>query len=78
MASGRNKTTLYLDEAVYRRLKLLARARGVAPALLVREAMAQYVAAHDRRRLPASIGAGASRRADLSERAEDLLQGFGR
>jgi len=78
MASGRNKTTLYLDEVVYRRLKLLARARGVAPALLVREAMAQYVAAHDRRRLPASIGAGASRRADLSERAEDLLQGFGR
>lgn len=78
MASDRSKTTLYLDDAVYRRLKVMARARGVAPAMLVREALAQFVASHDTRRRPRSIGAGASRRGDLSERAEDLLEGFGR
>jgi predicted transcriptional regulator len=78
MAADRSKTTLYLDELVYRRLKALARARGVSPAALVREAMAQYVVQHDKGRRPRSIGAGASRRGDLSERAEDLLEGFGR
>lgn len=78
MAADRSKTTLYLDDAVYRRLKAMARARGMAPAALVREAMAQYVASHDTSRRPRCIGAGASRRGDLSERAEELLEGFGR
>lgn len=72
-----DKTTLYLDGAEYRRLKRIAQARKVAPAVLVREAVAEYVARHARRALPKSLGAGDSGRTDLSERAEDLLAGMG-
>jgi hypothetical protein len=69
----RQKTTLYLEAADYRRLKGLAGARGVAPAQLVREAVAEYVAKHDVRRRPRSVGRFSSKRGDLSERAEELL-----
>jgi predicted transcriptional regulator len=71
------KTTLYLDGADYRRLKKIAQARKVAPASLVREAVAEYVARHGARALPKSLGAGDSGRRDLGERAEDLLAGLG-
>ena len=71
------KTTVYLDEAEYRRLKQLARARGRAPAEMVREAVAEYTARHAPRRQPRSIGAFKSRRRDLGRRAESLLDGFG-
>lgn len=70
------KTTVYLSAADYRRLKAMARAEGRTTAELVREAVALYVARRGTRR-PASIGAGRSGRADLSERAEELLQGMG-
>ena len=73
-----DKTTLYLDGNDYRRLKRLAARRRVPPARLVREAIAEYVAAHDRARLARSVGAFRSGRSDLSERAEDLLAGFGK
>lgn len=72
------RTTVYLDEGSYQRLKGLARARGCAPALLVREAVAEYATRHARRRLPKSLGAFKSGRKDLSERAEALLAGFGK
>ena len=72
-----DKTTLYLDGDDYRRLKRIAQARKVAPASLVREAVAEYVARHGARRLPKSLGAGDSGRTDLAERAEDLLEGMG-
>jgi predicted transcriptional regulator len=75
---SKQKTTLYLDSGDYRRLKALAGAKGVAPAQLVREAVAEYVARHDVRRLPRSIGRFSSRRGDLSERAEELLAGLPR
>ncbi|MDH4065421.1 MAG: ribbon-helix-helix domain-containing protein [Acidobacteriota bacterium] len=78
MSEDRQKTTVYLDSEVYRRLKALARARGVAPAFLVREAVAQYTASHAPTRRPRSLGKGASARGDLSGRAEELLDGFGR
>ena len=35
------KTTLYMDEETYRRLKQLARREGRAPAEMVREAVAE-------------------------------------
>ena len=73
-----DKTTLYLDGGDYRRLKRIALARKVAPAALVREAVAEYVARHGARRLPKSLGAGDSGRTDLGERAEDLLEGMGK
>lgn len=72
------KTTVYLDATDYRRLKALARARGCAPAQLVREAVARYAASEAPQRQARSIGAGKSRVTDLGERAEELLTGFGR
>ena len=76
--SETQKTTVYLDAADYRRLKALARARGCAPAELVREAVARYAAAETPARRARSVGAGASRKGDLSERAEELLAGLKR
>ena len=77
MVTYLDKTTLYLDGADYRRLKRIAQARKVAPAALVREAVAEYVARHGARPLPKSLGAGDSGRSDLAERAEDFLAGMG-
>jgi hypothetical protein len=71
------KTTLYLDEDVYGRLKQLARGRRKSPASLVREAIAEYTARHAPRRKPRSIGAFKSGRRDLGQRAEELLAGLG-
>ena len=73
-----DKTTVYLDGGDYRRLKRVAARRRVAPARLVREAVAEYVARHDTARVARSVGAFRSGRADLGERAEDLLAGFGK
>jgi len=70
------KTTVYLDAADYRRLKVLARAKGCAPAQLVREAVARYASSEQPVRQARSVGSGASGRRDLSERAEDLLAGL--
>jgi hypothetical protein len=69
---------VYLDAADYGRLKAIARARGCAPAQLVREAVARYAAAEAPPRVARSVGAGRSGKADLSERAEDLLAGLKR
>lgn len=77
MVYGMEKTTIYLDSAEHRRLKALAAAEGRPAAELIREAVAEYVARRSPERRPASIGAGRSGRGDLSERAEDLLRGFG-
>jgi hypothetical protein len=74
----KKRTTVYLEEASYQRLKNLARRRGCAPAFLVREAVLEYTARHASRRRPKSLGAFKSGRKDLSERAEELLGGFGR
>jgi predicted transcriptional regulator len=72
------KTTVYLGEDDYRRLKILARARDVTAAELVREAVAEYTAKRAPRRLPASLGAGRSRRGDVAEKADQLLRGMGK
>ncbi|MEO5742689.1 MAG: CopG family transcriptional regulator [Vicinamibacterales bacterium] len=72
------KTTVYLDAADYRALKRIAAEKKRLPAELVREAVAEYAARHVPRRAPKSIGAFASGRRDLSERAEELLKGIGR
>lgn len=76
--SERQKTTVYLDAVSYRELKRLARARGHGTASLVREAVVEYVASHAARGRPRTVGAFASGKGDLSERAEDLLKGMGR
>ena len=76
--SDLSKTTLYLPEADYQRLKALARRQGRPAAELVREAVAEYARRHGARRRPASLGSGRSGRGDLSEQAETLLRGMGR
>jgi hypothetical protein len=76
--AGLTKTTLYLPEADYRRLKALAAREGRSAAELVREAVSEYARGRGAGRLPSSLGAGRSRRGDLSERAETLLKGMGR
>lgn len=78
MAKSRLKTTVYLVESDYRRLQALARQRDVTAADLVREAVSQYARSEAPQRKPRSLGAGRSGRHDLSERAEELLAGFGR
>jgi predicted transcriptional regulator len=72
-----SKTTIYLDPDDYRRLKALARRLGRPAAALVREAVAEYASRHAPAAAPRSVGAGRSRRRDLSERAEELLGGMG-
>lgn len=76
--SERLKTTVYLVESDYRRLKALARQRDVTAADLVREAVSEYARRAAPSRRPRSIGAGRSGRHDLSQRVEELLVGFGR
>jgi Ribbon-helix-helix domain len=73
--AAQQKTTVYLDPDAYRRLKLLARRRRVAPAALVREAVNEYAERHAPRQTRRSVGAGASRSTDLGSRAEALLAG---
>jgi hypothetical protein len=70
------KTTVYLDPADLRRLKILAREQDRSTAELIREAVAEYARRHAPARRPRSLGAGHSGRGDLSERAEDLLRGM--
>jgi hypothetical protein len=72
------KTTLYLPEADYRRLKALALREGRSAAELVREAVSEYTSRRGARRLPRSLGAGRSGRGDVSEKADLLLKGMGR
>ena len=76
--SDLTKTTLYLPEADYARLKAMARREGRATAELVREAVAEYASRRGARRLPRSLGAGRSGRGDVAEKADLLLKGLGR
>jgi hypothetical protein len=71
------KTTVYVPEAEYERLKVIARLQRRPAAELVREAVVAYVHRHAPRPRPRSLGAGRSGRGDLSERAEELLSGLG-
>lgn len=72
------RTTVYLATSDYRRIKSLARAQKRTTAELVRDAVAEYAARHGKKALPSSLGAGRSRRGDVSEKAEALLAGMGR
>jgi len=75
---GMIKTTLYLKEEDYQRLRAIARRQKRPAAEVIREALAEYAKAHEvEEALPKSLGAGHSGRGDLSERAEQLLSGMG-
>jgi predicted transcriptional regulator len=70
-----HKTTLYLDEAVYQRVRQLADATGQTQAGVIREAIERHVAG-PRSRRPRSVGMGRGAE-DLSARSEELLAGMG-
>lgn len=70
------KTTVYLDRADYLSLQRLARRQGRPAAELVREAVAEYARRHAPPAAPRSLGVGRSGEGDLSERAEELLEGM--
>ncbi len=72
------KTTVYLREADYRRIKTIARELRRPPAALIRDAVTEFAGRYGRARRPESVGAGHSGIGDLSERAEELLSGIGR
>jgi predicted transcriptional regulator len=78
MPGPSQKTTVYLDQVEYRRLKQLARARGCAPALLLREAVAEYTMRYAPAKLPRGLGAFRSGKRNLGSRADALLKGMGR
>jgi predicted transcriptional regulator len=70
-----HKTTLYLDEPSYERLRRLAEGTGRTQAAIIREALQAYAAG--RKRKPRSVGLGRSGMGNLSERAEKFLKGMG-
>ena len=76
------RTTVYLDDHTLERLQRIAEASGKTQAAVIREAIAVYSTSRGSRRPPRSVGMGGSGGGggggDLSERAEELLDGFGK
>lgn len=69
-----NRTSLFLDEEMIKRIQKLARARGVSFATVVREALAHYIVeAEPATPLPSIVGRFASGETDTSERVDQLL-----
>jgi hypothetical protein len=68
------RTTIFVPEALERDLQLYARHEGKPTAVIVREALAEYLAGRQTTgRVPSFTGAFASRRRDTAERHEALL-----
>ena len=68
-----HKTTLYLEDEVRERIARVAKETGRSQAEVIRDALRAFFM---RRKKPRSIGLGKGG-PDLSDRAEDLLDGFG-
>ena len=65
---------MFIDEALLRRLRLLAQRQGVSYATLVREALTQYLASpRAAAALPSIAGRFSSGSTDTSERVDELL-----
>ena len=68
------RTTIFVPEPLERDLQLYARNERKPVAWVVREALAEYLAARQSAApLPSFVGVGASGRSDIAERHEDLL-----
>lgn len=68
-----HKTTLYLEDDLRERIARVAKESGRSQAEIIRDALRTFLI---RRKRPRSIGLGQDG-PDLSDRAEDLLKGFG-
>lgn len=73
---GMMKTTVYLPPELQKALKTLAARRGCSEAVLLREALSQYVveASAPAPRLPLFRATGPS----IAQNVDDALEGFGR
>ena len=68
------RTTIFVPEPLERDLQLYARSERKPVAWVVREALAEYLGARrPASALPSFAGIGASGRADIAERHEELL-----
>jgi predicted transcriptional regulator len=69
------RTSIYLDDAIDRDLRLLATHDGLSTASLVRDAVTQYVASRRRQAetVPGFTAFGRSGRSTVAERHESLL-----
>lgn len=68
------RTTMFIDEALLRRLQRLAQRQGVSYATLVREALAQYLdSPRVSGELPSIAGRFSSGDTDTSVRVDELL-----
>jgi len=65
-------TTIYLSQEIEAHLQQLALQTGQKPDELIQEAILNYLALQTRK-LPKSVGMGASKMSDLASRSEDLL-----
>ena len=68
------RTTMFIDEALLRRLQRLAQRQGVSYATLVREALTQYLdSPRVSGELPSIAGRFSSGDTDTSARVDELL-----
>lgn len=68
------RTTMFIDEALLRRLQRLAQRQGVSYATLVREALTQYLdSPRVSGELPSIAGRFSSGNTDTSVRVDELL-----
>jgi predicted transcriptional regulator len=74
---GKVKTTIYLDDAEYRRLKRIAERERTSAAELIRAAVSDYVARQGPTALPAWVGSLDGAPDLASEEEDELLDGFG-
>ena len=70
-----HKTTIYLDDDLYERVRRIAQAEGCTQAAVIRRAV-ERLTSDDGVRLPRSMGLGRGP-SDLSRRADEHLHGFG-
>ncbi len=67
------RTTIFVPEALERDLQLYARREGKPTAVIVREALAAYIAARPTANLPSFTGAFDSGHSDTADRHEELI-----
>ncbi len=65
-------TTIYLPEETEAHLQQLALEIGRSPTEIIQEAVSNYLSLQ-KRKLPKSVGMGASSMPDLAKRSEELL-----
>ena len=67
------RTTVMLPESAWLALKEVAEREGRSPSEVILEAVATYVTERRPQERPSFVGIGASGRADVSHRADELL-----